>query len=268
MLRTLPSKFLKLITISLIGIALTLTIGACERLSQFLPVASPTATPTEPATVSPAAGSTFVELPALPYAYNALEPYIDAQTMEIHHSKHHAAYVNKLNEVIQQYPDLQTQTVVSLLQSLESLPEEIRSTIRNNGGGHLNHSMFWQIMAPNSGGTPSGELATALDQTFGSFDAFKQQFNQAGAGQFGSGWVWLAMNPQGQLQIVTTSNQDSPILENLYPILGNDVWEHAYYLQYQNRRPEYLDRWWNVVNWPEVERRFAQAQELQQQLAS
>jgi superoxide dismutase, Fe-Mn family len=198
-------------------------------------------------------------LPPLPYDYGALEPYIDAETMRLHHDNHHKTYVDKLNQALQQSPDLQGKSVEALLRDLNSVPEDIRMTVRNNGGGHLNHTMFWQLMAPNAGGSPTGTIAAAINSTFGSFDSFKEQFNQAGADRFGSGWVWLVRNPQGQLQITTTQNQDSPILEGLYPILGNDVWEHAYYLKYQNRRPEYLTNWWNVVNWPEVERRFTQA---------
>jgi Fe-Mn family superoxide dismutase len=198
------------------------------------------------------------QLPPLPYDYGALEPYIDSQTMRLHHDIHHKTYVDKLNQALQKTPDLQSRSVEALLRDLNSIPENIRTQVRNNGGGHLNHTLFWQIMAPNAGDKPTGLLAKAIDDTFGSFDSFKQQFNQAGSDRFGSGWVWLVRTPQGQLQIKTTQNQDNPIAEGLYPILGNDIWEHAYYLKYQNRRPEYLSNWWNVVNWPEVELRFAQ----------
>ncbi|WP_254449390.1 superoxide dismutase [Anabaena sp. UHCC 0253] len=195
------------------------------------------------------------ELPKLPYADNALEKAIDAQTMKLHHDKHHSAYVNKLNEALQKHPELKSRSVEAILRDLNSVPEDIRQTVRNNGGGHLNHTIFWQIMSPNGGGEPTGKIAQEINQTFGSFDAFKKQFNEAGGNRFGSGWVWLVRNPQNQLQIVTTPNQDSPIMDGLYPIMGNDVWEHAYYLRYQNRRAEYLNNWWNVVNWTEINRR-------------
>jgi len=197
------------------------------------------------------------ELPALPYSADALDRAIDAETMQLHHDKHHAAYVSKLNDALAQYPDLQQRSVEALLRDLNQVPEDIRSTVRNNGGGHLNHTIFWHIMGPNGGGEPKGAIAEEINRTFGDFDTFKQQFNAAGGGRFGSGWVWLVRNPQGQLAIHTTQNQDSPILEgNYYPILGNDVWEHAYYLRYQNRRADYLNNWWNVVNWDEANRRF------------
>ena len=209
-----------------------------------------------------------VQLPPLPYGYGALEPYIDTQTMQLHHDKHHATYVTKLNEAVQKYPELQGKSVVALLQDLNSVPEDIRTAVRNNGGGHLNHTMFWQIMAPSAGATPTGALAEAINTAFGDFDTFKQQFNQAGTDRFGSGWVWLVLNPQNQLEIVSTANQDTPIADGLYPIMGNDVWEHAYYLKYQNRRAEYLDNWWSVVNWAEIDRRFAQASALQTQLSN
>lgn len=198
-------------------------------------------------------------LPPLPYAFNALEPYIDAETMQLHHDAHHATYVTKLNEAVQKHPELQSLSVEAMLSNLEALPDDVREAIRNNGGGHVNHSMFWEIMAPNAGGEPTGAIATAIDEAFGDFETFKQQFNQAGASRFGSGWVWLVDNPNGGLEIVTTANQDTPLMTGSYPILGNDVWEHAYYLTYRNRRPEYLSNWWNVVNWDEVNRRFSQA---------
>jgi superoxide dismutase, Fe-Mn family len=179
--------------------------------------------------------------------------------MRLHHDNHHATYVKNLNEVVQSNPDLQNLSVEAMLRDLDSLPEAIRIPVRNNGGGHVNHTMFWQIMAPDAGGEPTGALADAINQTFGSFDEFKRQFNEAGANQFGSGWVWLVRSPEGQLQITSTLNQDNPIMQGLYPVMGNDVWEHAYYLNYQNRRAEYLENWWNVVNWAEVDRRFTQA---------
>ncbi len=199
------------------------------------------------------------ELQPLPYAYDALEPYIDATTMQIHHDKHHAAYVNNLNAAIEQHSDLQSKSVEELVAQLNSVPEAVRTAVRNNAGGDFNHTMFWQIMGPNGGGEPTGDIANAINTTFGSFDAFKQQFNDAGTKRFGSGWVWLVRSNQGNLQITTTPNQDNPLTEGHRPIFGNDVWEHAYYLKYQNRRPEYLNAWWNVLNWEEINRRYAQA---------
>lgn len=198
-----------------------------------------------------------IQLPPLPYAYEALEPHIDATTMRFHHDKHHAAYVKNLNAALDKHPQLKSKTVEDMLRNLQSVPEDIRTIVRNNGGGHVNHSMFWRIMKPKGGGEPTGAIASAINQNFGNFAAFKKQFNEAGAGRFGSGWVWLVRNPNGKLEVTTTSNQDSPLSEGKYPILGNDVWEHAYYLKYQNRRPDYLNAWWNVLNWDEVNRRFA-----------
>ncbi|MBV9864093.1 MAG: superoxide dismutase [Abitibacteriaceae bacterium] len=199
------------------------------------------------------------ELPPLPYDYTALEPYIDEQTMHLHHDKHHATYVNNLNAALEKYPDLQGKSAEELIKDLNSVPEDIRMAVRNNGGGHVNHTMFWQIMQANGGGEPSGAIAEAINQSFGSFDAFKQQFGEAGAKRFGSGWVWVVGGSGGKLQIVSTANQDNPLSNGQYPILGNDVWEHAYYLKYQNRRPEYLSAWWNVVNWDAINKRFEQA---------
>ncbi len=199
------------------------------------------------------------ELPPLPYAYDALEPHVDKETMTLHHDKHHQAYVNNLNAALEKYPDLQNRSAEELIRDLNSVPEDIRMAVRNNGGGHVNHTMFWEIMGPNAGGEPTGALAEAINQAFGSFEDFKKQFNDAGAKRFGSGWAWLVRNSSGQLQIVSTQNQDNPLSEGHYPILGNDVWEHAYYLKYQNRRPDYLNAWWNTVNWEEVNRRFEQA---------
>jgi superoxide dismutase, Fe-Mn family len=198
------------------------------------------------------------ELPPLPYAYDALEPYIDAQTMQLHHDKHHATYVTNLNNAVKgtQFESLAVEDVV---RRLAEVPENVRTAVRNNGGGHLNHSMFWQIMKPNGGGAPTGEIASAIDSAFGSFDAFKTAFNDAGAKRFGSGWAWLVLDGSGKLQVTSTANQDNPSTDGLFPILGNDVWEHAYYLKYQNRRPEYLNAWWNVVNWDEINKRFAAA---------
>ncbi|MBD2294174.1 superoxide dismutase [Anabaena sphaerica FACHB-251] len=203
-----------------------------------------------------------IELPPLPYAYDALEPHIDARTMQFHHDKHHAAYVNNLNKALDKYPELKNRTVEELLQNLDNVPADIRTTVRNNGGGHVNHSMFWKIMKPNGGGEPTGEIATAIKDNFGSFADFKKQFNEAGGSRFGSGWVWLVRNKNGKLEITTTANQDSPLMEGNYPIFGNDVWEHAYYLKYQNRRPDYLEAWWNVVNWDEINQRFADASKI------
>lgn len=213
------------------------------------------------AETSPPRTST-IELPPLPYPYDALEPHIDAKTMQFHHDKHHAAYVNNLNKALDKYPELKNKTVEQLLQNLDNVPADIRTTVRNNGGGHVNHSMFWKIMKPNGGGEPTGEIATAINDNFGSFADFKKQFNEAGAGRFGSGWVWLVRNKNGKLEITTTANQDSPLMEGKSPIFGNDVWEHAYYLKYQNRRPDYLEAWWNVVNWDEINQRFADARKL------
>jgi Fe-Mn family superoxide dismutase len=192
------------------------------------------------------------KLPALPYPYDALEPHIDARTMEIHHSKHHAGYVNKINAALEAYADLQAKPIVELLRDLGAIPEEIRTAVRNNGGGHANHALFWTIMAPGMGGEPTGALADALTKDFGDFGAFKDQFSKAAATRFGSGWAWLVINQQGGLQVVSTANQDSPLSEGQSPLLAIDVWEHAYYLKYQNRRPDYIAAWWNVVNWQQV----------------
>jgi superoxide dismutase, Fe-Mn family len=195
-------------------------------------------------------------LPPLPYAPDALEPHIDKMTMEIHHGKHHNAYVTNLNKALESAPALAGKTIEELLaNNCAIVPENIRTAVRNNGGGHINHSMFWKIMAPNAGGAPVGKVAQAITGTFGSFDAFKEKFNAAGVGRFGSGWAWLLKTASG-VEIVSTANQDSPIMEGKHPVFGCDVWEHAYYLKYQNRRPDYLAAWWNVVNWKEIEDRF------------
>ena len=194
-------------------------------------------------------------VPPLPYAPDALEPYIDKMTMEIHHDKHHGAYVTNLNKALESAPDLANKTIEELLaNNCAIVPENIRIAVRNNGGGHLNHSMFWKIMKPG-GGQPVGNVAQAINSTFGSFDSFKEKFNQAAATRFGSGWAWLAKSG-GKLDIYSTANQDSPVMEAKYPVMGLDVWEHAYYLKYQNRRPDYIAAWWHVVNWPEIENRF------------
>ncbi|MEO8613372.1 MAG: superoxide dismutase [Chloroflexota bacterium] len=197
------------------------------------------------------------ELPPLPYAFNALEPHIDARTMEIHHDKHHAGYTTNLNNALKDYPDLQSKSIDQLLQSLDSVPEAIRMAVRNNGGGFANHSLFWQIMGPGKGGEPTGDLAAAINSAFGSFADFKTKFAAAGATRFGSGWAWLTVEKGGAVSVSSTPNQDTPVMEGKNPILGLDVWEHAYYLNYQNRRPDYITAWWNVVNWDEVAKRYA-----------
>ena len=207
---------------------------------------------------TPTGNTAVYSVPPLPYAYDALEPHIDQATMQFHHDKHHAAYVKNLNAALDKHPELKSKPVEEMLRNLNSVPTDIRQIVRNNGGGHVNHSMFWQIMKPQGGGEPTGAIAKAINQSFGSFAAFKKQFNEAGVSRFGSGWVWLVRN-NGKLEITTTPNQDTPLSEGKYPIMGNDVWEHAYYLKYQNRRPEYLDAWWNVLNWDEINKRFATA---------
>ena len=195
-------------------------------------------------------------LPPLPYAPAALEPHIDTMTMEIHHGKHHNAYVTNLNKALESAPALADKTLEQLLaNNCAIVPENIRTAVRNNGGGHVNHSMFWKIMGPNAGGAPVGNVAQAIVGAFGSFETFKEKFNAAGVGRFGSGWAWLLKTPSG-LEIISTANQDSPLMEGRNPVFGCDVWEHAYYLKYQNRRPDYLAAWWNVVNWKAVEDRF------------
>ena len=199
------------------------------------------------------------ELPPLPYDYAALEPFIDEATMKLHHDKHHQAYVTNLNGAVEKHSELGTKTPEELLKDLASVPEDVRTVVRNNGGGHVNHTMFWQIMKPKGGGEPEGKIAVQIKADFGEFEEFKKQFNELTAKQFGSGWGWLVWK-DGKLAIMTTPNQDSPISQGLLPILGNDVWEHAYYLKYQNRRPEYLAAWWNTVNWDEVNKRFEAAQ--------
>jgi Fe-Mn family superoxide dismutase len=198
------------------------------------------------------------EVPALTYAYEALEPYIDAQTMTLHHDKHHKAYVDNANAAIEKAPELKGKSAEEILANLAAVPEAVRGAIRNNVGGHVNHSMFWAIMAPSAGGAPTGSIAGAIAKTFGDLAQFQEKLNDAGVKQFGSGWTWLALGPGG-LQVLSTPNQDNPISQGLAPIMGNDVWEHAYYLKYQNRRAEYLKAWWNVVNWAEINKRYEAA---------
>jgi Fe-Mn family superoxide dismutase len=198
------------------------------------------------------------ELPQLPYAYDALEPHIDKETMNIHHTKHHNAYVTNLNVALEGNQELLGKTVEEVIANLEAVPEAVRTAVRNNGGGHANHSLFWQVLSPNGGGAPTGELADAITSKFGSFENFKDEFTKAAMTRFGSGWAWLVVS-NGQIEVTSTPNQDSPIMEGKTPILGLDVWEHAYYLHYQNRRPDYVQAFWNVVNWEEVSKRFNEA---------
>jgi superoxide dismutase, Fe-Mn family len=197
------------------------------------------------------------EVPPLPYDYSALEPHIDEATMRVHHDKHHQAYVDKANAALQG-TDWADRPIEEVIQNLDAIPEDKRTVVRNNGGGHANHALFWQIMSPDGGGEPDGELADAIENTFGGLDALRQEVNDAGVNRFGSGWTWLVVDG-GSLAVTSTANQDSPLMEGKVPVLGIDVWEHAYYLKYQNRRPDYLEAWWNVVNWPEVTRRYQQA---------
>ena len=198
-------------------------------------------------------------LPPLPYAYDALEAAIDAKTVEIHYTKHHQTYLNNLNSALEKFPHFFEKSIEDILRDLNQIPEEIRTTVRNNGGGYYNHNIYWAIMQPAPAGEPQGKLAEALEKHFGSFTNFKAELEKAGMARFGSGWAWLSKKPDGSLVIHSTPNQDTPLSEGLYPILGVDVWEHAYYLRYQNRRAEYLTNWWNVVNWKEVERRFIES---------
>ena len=202
------------------------------------------------------------ELPPLPYAYEALEPTIDTTTMQIHHDKHHAAYVNNLNAALEKHPEFETGSIWELVMKIDQVPEDIRTAVRNNGGGHANHSIFWGVMGPNAGGAPTGELADAINKAFGTFDDFKAKFKAAGVGRFGSGWSWLVLEKGGGLAVMSTANQDNPLMEGKGPLLGIDVWEHAYYLKYQNRRPDYIDAWWNVVNWDAVAKEYATTKDM------
>ena len=197
------------------------------------------------------------ELPSLPYDYGALEPHIDTQTMQIHHDKHHAAYVTNLNKELESAPGLSGKAIGDILADLNAVPENVRQAVINNGGGHYNHTMFWEIMGPNGGGAPKGELAKAIDAAFGSYEGFREKMNNAGLTRFGSGWAWLVVDKAGKLQVLSTANQDCPVSNGHKPVMGIDVWEHAYYLKYQNRRGDYLSAWWNVVNWDEVAARYA-----------
>jgi Fe-Mn family superoxide dismutase len=210
------------------------------------------------ATSSSKEGSVAQVVPPLPYAFDALEPYIDKTTMEIHHDKHHGAYVTNLNKALEGHADLQALSIEDLLTHLDRVPENIRTAVRNNGGGHMNHSMFWKIMKKGGGGEPKGKIAEAIQSTFGSFADFKTKFSQAGVTRFGSGWAWL-LAKDGKLSIESTPNQDNPVMSGAKPVMGLDVWEHAYYLKYQNRRPDYIEAWWNVVNWDEIEKNLAAA---------
>ena len=201
-------------------------------------------------------------LPPLPYPSDALEPHIDKTTMEIHHDKHHGAYVTNLNKALESAPDLQSKSIEELLaNNLVAVPESIRTAVRNNGGGHANHSLFWKLMKRSGGGAPSGDIASVISSNFSNFDSFKEKFNAAAAGRFGSGWAWLVRDKAGKFEIISTANQDSPLMEGKEPVLGLDVWEHAYYLKYQNRRPEYIAAWWNVVNWDEVNQQLKRSQQ-------
>jgi superoxide dismutase, Fe-Mn family len=198
------------------------------------------------------------QLPDLGYAYDALEPHIDARTMEIHHTKHHQTYTDKLNAALEQHADLQDRRAEDILRNIREIPDDIRTAVRNNGGGYVNHNIFWEIMRPGGSNRPAGEVARAIDDAFGSFDSFKEKFSTTAANQFGSGWAWLVRRGGGDVDVIGLPNQDSPYMEGLFPVMGIDVWEHAYYLKYQNRRPEYIQAWWNVVNWDEVNRRYEQ----------
>jgi Fe-Mn family superoxide dismutase len=206
------------------------------------------------------------ELPPLPYDYSALEPVIDTRTMQLHHDKHHQAYLTNLIAALDKHPDLKTKNVEEILTDINRVPEDIRTAVRNHGGGHANHSMFWRIMKPKGGGPPTGAIGEAINSTFSNFDNFQTKFNEAGAKHFGSGWVWLVRSKDGKLDIITTPNQDSPLMQGFYPVLGNDLWEHAYYLTYQNRRPDYLKAWWQLTNWEEINRRFEEAQQVLKRL--
>lgn len=245
----------------------SLSRRALLRAALFIPTAvslvpALNAAPLRRRSAPPDTGSGPFTLPPLPYKFNDLEPNIDAETMELHHDKHHATYVKNLNDAIAKAPTLASKSAEDLIKALDTVPDAIRTTVRNNAGGHVNHTMFWALMRPSGGGDPTGPIGDAIKSNFTSFDAFKTAFNDAGTKRFGSGWVWLVKNKDGKLAIITTPNQDNPMMADyggVYPILGNDLWEHAYYLKYRNRRAEYLKAWWNTVNWDEVNRRLAAA---------
>ncbi len=225
-----------------------------QRIAQLQNALTALETPLTPSAQDPTVSGQKYELPALSYAFNALEPHIDALTMEIHHDRHHATYVTNLNHALEKYPQFFGQPIEQLISNLNAIPEDIRTAVRNNGGGHANHSMFWKIMAPNAGGNPTGAVAIAINRDFGSFQKFKDEFSAVASGRFGSGWAWLVVNKEGKLEVTSTANQDNPIMDGLKPILCIDVWEHAYYLNYQNKRASYIDAFFNVVNWDEVNR--------------
>ena len=243
---------------SLVLIIATVTTGILfPSLGPLLPPAN-AATPLAHQSGAPAAKDAF-ELAPLPYAYDALTPYVDEKTMMIHHDRHHAGYVRNLNKALAKHPELSDMSLEELIGDLDALPDDIRTAVRNNGGGHANHTLFWEVMSPDGGGEPTGAIAKAIKKEFGSFDSFKEEFAKAGATRFGSGWAWLAVTPAGKLEVMSTPNQDSPLFEGKTPVLGLDVWEHAYYLNYQNRRGDYIGNWWNVVNWDAVNAKFADA---------
>lgn len=240
-----------LTTLAALGVGVPVLASAACAAPDTVPRSADSLRPTSSSTETAMAHT----LPPLPYAPEALEPHIDAQTMTIHHGKHHQAYVNNLNAAIEKAPEIAGWSLDDLCKRINEVPEAVRAAVRNNGGGHWNHSLFWQLMAPNAGGEPTGALGTAITSTFGSFAAFKEQFQAAGVGRFGSGWAWL-VSANGALSIMSTPNQDNPLMEGKHAVLGCDVWEHAYYLKYQNRRPDYLAAWWNTVNWAEAGKRF------------
>ena len=235
----------------------TITTGILFPSLNQLPASAATAV--APQAAHHASAPAAFELPPLPYAYDALTPYVDEQTMIIHHDRHHAGYVKNLNKAIAKHPELADKSLEELISDLDAIPEDIRTAVRNNGGGHANHTLFWEVMSPDGGGEPTGAIATAIEKEFGSFDAFKEAFSKAGATRFGSGWAWLVLTPSGKLEVMSTPNQDSPLFWGKTPLLGLDVWEHAYYLNYQNRRGDYIGNWWNVVNWDAVNARLADA---------
>lgn len=255
------------------GFVFSIFLVASLALGSFSSFSSAAATPDdklawkdslqlpETSLIAQAESGEFV-LPPLPYAYDALDAFIDVETMTLHHDKHHAGYVRNLNAAIEKHPELKGKSLEALLRNLDSVPEDIRGAVRNNGGGHANHTMFWETMTPNGPAQPNGLIAEAINDTFGDLQTFKEAFNAAGKSRFGSGWAWLVMTEDGSLKVMSTGNQDSPFMDGNYPIMGNDVWEHAYYLKYQNRRGDYLNAWWNVVNWDVINKRLGEAKAL------